>query len=264
MAEKSYWFTTNNTGDGPPVGTGYSRTDLAHLSAIMAACSHFEGVAPGYLNTFNGTTATNQATIATGGAMVDGRQYRNDTAVNVTIPSAVGGGNTRIDRIVLRANWTAQTVRIFRIAGTDAASPTAPAITQTSGTTYDITLYQALVNTSGLVALIEERVWAGGRLTRQGGSATDWSTAGANNYAVQGARNYVGYTTWTGSSATSGNKVVTFPAPFVQGVAAMAQPVGNDAVRCVVDPPSASEFRISWVATSNQTSITFVWMATGY
>jgi hypothetical protein len=78
----------------------------------------------------------------------------------VNIPSAVGGGNTRIDRIVLRASWASFVVRIVRIAGTDAASPTAPAITQTSGTTYDVMLYQALVNTSGTVTLTDEQVWA--------------------------------------------------------------------------------------------------------
>jgi hypothetical protein len=101
----------------------------------------------------------NTARIATGGALVDGKPYDSDANVDVNIPSAVGGGNTRIDRIVLRASWGAQTVRITRIAGTDAASPTAPAITQTPGTTYDILLYQALVNTSGTVTLTDERTF---------------------------------------------------------------------------------------------------------
>jgi hypothetical protein len=39
-------------------------------------------------------------------------------------------------------------------------TPAAPAITQNSGTTYDIMLYQALVNSSGTVTLTDERVWA--------------------------------------------------------------------------------------------------------
>src|SRR5690606_18715172 len=75
----------------------------------------------------------------------------------INIPSAVGGGNTRIDRIVLRATWSDFKVEITRIAGTDAANPTPPAITQNSGTVYDIPLYQARVNTSGTVTLIFER-----------------------------------------------------------------------------------------------------------
>jgi hypothetical protein len=264
MTQRSWAWTTNNVGHGPPLATGYDRDRLSEVARILAACSGFEGVAPGYRNSYSATTASEQVTVNTGGGVVDGKAAWSDATENIAIPAAVGGGNSRIDRIVLRANWTAQTVVIHRIAGTNAASPTAPAITQTSGTTYDIMLYQALVNTSGLVSLTDERVWAGGRLIRQGGSATNWTTAGATNYAVQGARQYMGYITWTGSSATSGLQEVTFPADFVQGSVVMAQPVEKDAVRCVVDAPSANMFRIRWVATSNQTSITFVWMATGY
>jgi hypothetical protein len=263
MAEKSYWFTTNNTGDGPPVGTGYSQDNLAHLSAIMAACSHFEGVAPGYLNTFNGTTATNQVTIATGGAMVDGRQYRNDTAVNVAIPSAVGGGNTRIDRIVLRANWTAQTVRIFRIAGTDAASPTAPAITQTSGTTYDIMLYQALVNTAGSVTLTDERSFAGGIPMRQGGSATAWGQGGTTNYIVGPHKTQVGSFGWVGSLATSGNFSVTFPVRFSGNSAVVFVQPHDQFVTAAPLSVTGTGFEVYWTATTSRSSINFSWQATG-
>jgi hypothetical protein len=97
--------------------------------------------------------------INTGGALVDGKPYTNSAAVAVNIPSASGAGNTRIDRITLRADWTAQTVRIFRLAGVDAASPSAPALVQTSQTTWDLPLYQALVNTAGTVTLTDERVF---------------------------------------------------------------------------------------------------------
>jgi hypothetical protein len=58
---------------------------------------------------------------------------------------------------VLRADWTAQTVRITRIPGTDAASPTAPAKASSAGSSYDILLYQALVDTAGTVSLTDER-----------------------------------------------------------------------------------------------------------
>jgi len=155
MTEKSYFWTTGGAGDG---SSTYSRSDWAKFSKIIAACLGSEGVAPNTLNSLVGSVpGANTARIASGMALVDGKAYDNDANVDVTIPSAVGGGNTRIDRIVLRANWTAQTVRITRIAGTDAASPIAPAITQVSGTTYDIKLYQALVNTSGIVTLTDER-----------------------------------------------------------------------------------------------------------
>lgn len=158
MTEFSGLWNTGGAGDG---ASTYTRANWSLFFQIMGACMDDEGVASGYLNALAGsTTGANNARIATGGALVDGKLYNNSANVDTVIPSAVGGGNTRIDRIVLRADWTAQTVRITRIAGTDAASPTAPAITQSSGTTYDILLYQALVNTSGTVTMTDERTFA--------------------------------------------------------------------------------------------------------
>lgn len=127
----------------------------------MAGCGNFEGVCPGLGNKLVcAANGANTVSVGTGGAMVDGKWYHNDASMNVNIPSAVGAGNTRIDRIVLRADWAGYDVAITRIAGTDAASPVAPAITQTSGTTYDIMLCRALVTTAGTVTVTDERVWA--------------------------------------------------------------------------------------------------------
>jgi hypothetical protein len=155
MTEMSYWWTTGGAGDG---ASQYTRADHQWITWITSACIGGDGVGPTFLNALVGSVpGANTARIATGVAIVDGKPYRSDANVDVTIPSAVGGGNTRIDRIVLRASWSAQTVRITRISGTDAGSPVAPALTQTSGTTYDIPLYQALVNTSGTVTLTDER-----------------------------------------------------------------------------------------------------------
>ena len=156
MAERSFLWTTNNTGDG--TGTGYTQTDASNIFEITAQCFGRNGVAPNYLNSLTpSTTGANNARVATGGAMVDGKPYKNDANVDVVIPSAVGGGNTRIDRVVLRCSWSAQTVRVTRIAGVDAASPTAPAITQNSGSTYDIKICRALVDTIGTVTITDER-----------------------------------------------------------------------------------------------------------
>jgi len=159
MSEFSaHWTTGAGSGDSQ---VSYTQAQNSTIQRVLAAAAGFEGVAAGYLNSMAGTvTGANTVAINTGGAVVDGKAYENSASVNVNIPSAVGGGNTRIDRIVLRASWAAYTVRITRIAGTDAASPTAPAITQTAGTTYDIMLYQALVNTAGAVTLTDERVYA--------------------------------------------------------------------------------------------------------
>ncbi len=159
MAETSFWWTTDGIGDGK-IG-GYTRADHSLWTTILAACCGKEGVAPGYGNALAAAAnGANTVTVPTGGALVDGKPYNNSTPVDVTIPSASGAGNTRIDRVVLRADWAAQTVRITRIAGVDAASPSAPAPETTSGTLYDILICQVLVNTAGAVTVTDERVMA--------------------------------------------------------------------------------------------------------
>jgi hypothetical protein len=160
MAQTSGFWTTTGTATGHQVAS-YTQANLSTAMQIIAACSGSEGVANEYLNELAGTvTGANTVAINTGAAMVDGKWYTNSASVDVNIPDAVGVGNTRIDRIVLRADWAGFDVEITRIAGTDAATPTAPAVTTTSGTTYDIMLYQALVNTSGTVTITDEREWA--------------------------------------------------------------------------------------------------------
>jgi len=163
--EKSYLWTTGGAGDGAAT---YTRSDWHKIAEIIGCCHGEEGVGD-FENRYAATFAANTITIATGMGMSDGKPHHCSVAGDITIPSAVGGGNTRIDRIVLRADWTAQEVRLTRIAGTDAASPTAPAITQTSETTYDIMLYQVLVDVGGTTSLqLDERVWAAAGLAGNG------------------------------------------------------------------------------------------------
>lgn len=159
LTEKSYFWTTGTTNDG---STTFTQADMAEAIRIVSSCQNSVGVAGGYLNAFAATIpGANAVQIDTGAAIVDGKPYSNLGAGNIAIPSAVGGGNTRIDRIVLRADWANHQVRLTRIAGTDAASPTAPAITQTPGTTYDVKLFQVTVNTTGVVTVtLDERVFA--------------------------------------------------------------------------------------------------------
>ena len=164
----------------------------------------------------------NTVAVNTGGALVDGKPYYNSASVDVNIPSASGGGNTRIDRVVLRAGWAAQTVRITRIAGTDAASPTAPAMTQTPGTTYDISLCTVLVDTAGAVTVTDARTWAAGNLNSLGSGAVTSikllagavtssklgadsvnSTAAGNRVVVLERRQGGGATAWSTSGTTT-------------------------------------------------------------
>lgn len=116
-----------------------------------------EGVLYGIGNNLAVTGASSPVAVNTGSALVYGIWYENDASVNVTIPTPAS--NPRIDRVVLRASWSAQTVRITRIAGTEAASPTAPALTQVANTTWDIPLYQVRITTGGVITLTDERTY---------------------------------------------------------------------------------------------------------
>lgn len=161
MSEMSFlWSSPDEAGDGAAL---YTRADWARVAEILAACSGHEGVAPGYLNELELSVAgPNTVEVNTGGAVVDGKPYLNSAVVQVNIPSAVGSGNTRIDLLVLRADWTAQTVRIAVIEGTDAANPSAPSPTNDPGNVKDVVLGHAVVNTSGVVTLSGTMQFAAG------------------------------------------------------------------------------------------------------
>lgn len=159
MAELSGLWTTSGTPSGDQQAS-YTQAQLATARKIVAACSGFEGVAPSFLNELAvSANGANTVAVATGGAVCDGMWFHNDASQNVNIPSATAG-LTRIDRIVLRATWASFNVSVTRIAGTSHATPSAPSITQSSGTTYDIQLAQVLVTDAGVVTVTDERTWA--------------------------------------------------------------------------------------------------------
>lgn len=93
--------------------------------------------------------------VATGKALVDGSLYESDAAVSLTIPTPVT--DPRIDRIVVQKDWSTKTIRVARVAGTENASPTAPALTQTDLTIWEIPLAQALITTAGVITVTDER-----------------------------------------------------------------------------------------------------------
>ena len=154
MAEFSLFWTTGTTGDGLN-----PYTDAQLHAWLRRTFNSNEFADRGPLKGYGGelaVTATGPGTVqvATGAAYVYGIPYENDTPVNLTIPTPAA--NTRIDRIVLRANWTAKTVRITRLAGTEGAG-VPPAITQTPGSIYDVKLAQVAITTSGVITVTDER-----------------------------------------------------------------------------------------------------------
>lgn len=152
MTEFSYPWAGTATGDAGTYSDDQWSDAWRHLLMFDRAAS---GPIVGVLNELEVTGVTSPVAVATGVALVDGKIYTNDASENVAIPTPTT--NPRIDRIVLRKDWSAQTVRITRIAGSEAASPSAPAITQNDGVTWDVSLAQVHVTTGGVVTVTDER-----------------------------------------------------------------------------------------------------------
>jgi len=150
MTEFSYPWAGSATGDcGPYTDDQWSDMQRRLLQSDRTK----QGVIIGDGSELAVTGASSPVSVASGAALVDGKFYYNTAAVNVTI--ATPSTSTRVDCIVLRKDFTAQTVRIVRIAGTEGAG--APAITQNDGTTWDIKLAEVSITTGGVITITDFR-----------------------------------------------------------------------------------------------------------
>ena len=155
MTESSILWENNGTGDG--TSSGYSQAKLVEwMRALFTKSANRGGVSPDYLNELAVSGASSPVAVASGAAVCYGFVYFSDTSVNVNIPTPSGA--TRIDRVVLRVDWSAQTVRITRVAGSE-GSGTPPALTQSVGTTWDVPLAQVSITTGGVITVTDEREW---------------------------------------------------------------------------------------------------------
>lgn len=141
MAETSYFWDGTTTGDATLAP--YSQDEWALvMSKILGSDDVVGFVSPGYLNELevvqNSPAAAN-VLVRSGAAFVKGFNYENTADVTLTV-AANASGNPRIDRVVLRISWSAKTVRLVILQGTAAATPSAPALTQTFSTTWEIPL----------------------------------------------------------------------------------------------------------------------------
>ncbi|HMN11825.1 MAG TPA: hypothetical protein PKD55_05815 [Bellilinea sp.] len=209
MAQFSGEWTTTGSPSGDQV-SGYTQAHLRIRNRILAACAG-EGVAPGVDNELAGSIINaSTVQIGTGGGVVDGAWYSNDSPVNNPISAVVGGG-TRTDRIVLRNGGpSAFDVSIAVLPGTVGAG--APALTQNRGGVWEDPLWQVTVTSSGVTAIKDERKFAArGPVYRRGGHATNWRTPGTTNYAVGNMIMQVGSAEVLAPNPT----VVTFPRQFL-------------------------------------------------
>lgn len=160
MTEISYTWTTGGGGDDAAI----ARDDWDDLIQVLLGGPDWtsEGVVAGYENDLAVSNPSGQTVrVATGAAVVDGKPYRNTADVDnvLTTPSV---GDTGF-RVVLRKSWSAQTVRVAVLQNTDGNSA-APAVTQTDGTTWEISLATGTITTGGVVTVTDDRSYlaAGG------------------------------------------------------------------------------------------------------
>lgn len=212
MTQKSIFWATNGVGDG---AGPYTQGELTEWIREMFG----EGVEPNV----GGALVVNISSgrileIASGRAIVYGFPYEASAAENLTVPAAISG--TTGHRVVLRADWTAQTVRLALKSASDGVS-TPPAATQTPGTTYEITLATLTITTGSVITILDRRTFIQNNAVvffqRQGGSATlgDWDTPGSSNYASGIPLIQAGSVTVTFPSSQVSNEVtITFPRSF--------------------------------------------------
>jgi len=142
-----------------------------------------------------------QITIGTGASIVDGRVHTNDTehtAIAITNP----GANPRIDRVVVRQNYTVadytsvnapalvvdfNTARICIISGAENVAPVAPTLTQDEdrATYWDIPLAQYQISVAGVITnLTDEREWVDAEIKQAWVRALGGAQGATNAYPV--------------------------------------------------------------------------------
>lgn len=196
MTETSRFWDGIATGDATTAPYD-GPTEFATVMSAIAFCDAMTDKGGVWLDGLNDLSCSspgaNTQRIANGKGMVYGGWYSNDSNVDVTI--ATPSGSTRVDRIVLRKSWAAQTIRVTRIAGVEGAG--APSLVQTIGTTWDVPLHQVSITTGGVMTVIDQRTFihglaGAGALLSSGGVLTMPSQPAVLAYPAASATNQTG------------------------------------------------------------------------
>lgn len=146
MTQLSLPWQSTTPGDAGPYSSENWRNSYKYMIGLGGARDNVgpflgSGTQPQDGLKVQATTPTPNGSVSVlpGSALVAGAFYLNTTNVTLT-PAGNASGNPRIDTIVLRADYTAQTVRLAVLQGTPAGSPVPPALTQTFGVTWEIPL----------------------------------------------------------------------------------------------------------------------------
>lgn len=146
----------------PVEGVAISANAFGDILEALAVRGDAEtqGVFRGIGDELEVTGTSSPLAVGTGKAFVKEGLYENDTSINVDMPTP--SADTRIDRIVLRLDYVASpwTCTVERLAGTE-GSGAPPSLTQTEGTTWEISLAQVSITTAGAITVTDERSYCG-------------------------------------------------------------------------------------------------------
>ncbi len=153
MAETSFYWGGTTIGDATD-----SPYDNDEFSDIWRKLFQRDRTTQGPIESYENELAVSNPAgltirVPSGAALVDGKFYENDANIDTVLVAPVT--LTRVDRVVLRKSWGAQTVRVFIIAGTEGAG--VPALIQNDGVTWDVPLAQVSITTGSAVTLTDER-----------------------------------------------------------------------------------------------------------
>lgn len=264
----------NSTGVGDGALTGVTQQHWLEMFRDTFTSDRYtsEGVLAGVSGELKVTGNSSPLAVAAGAGYVYGFYYQNTASLNLTVSTPSTG--TTGGHVVLRADWTAQTVRAVAVRNTDGTNST-PALTQTAGTTYEIRLCSFTITTGGTIAVTDARDYCHPTAPiyrRQGGSATAWNTSGSTNYTPGGAKIQAGAVSVSfSSSATSNLATVTFPSAFTNIPVALLTTFSNSSstgrkVLFTVESLSTTQLGIrGYVSDGSSTSTSFdaYWVAIG-
>lgn len=114
-----------------PFASGSGDAVTEDLWSMLARNFVADGVIQGALNGLQvyADSTGMQVKVKTGRAVVKGHMYNTDAEIVLPI-SVADPTNPRIDSVVVRVDWTANTISLVVLPGTPAANPAAPALTQ--------------------------------------------------------------------------------------------------------------------------------------
>jgi len=216
MSESSYFW------DGIAVGHAIlAPYKGATFGQVLLRPYKIEGRLRSYLQELEGFISGNTITVHPGAAFIDNSVYISDADVQhvVVIPPA----DIYYYTLVLRKIYATQEIRQVML-GPIAYPGTYPTPTINSSM-YEAVLgyYQTstfpVPHVSGSVSMDIIYPTGIGRvplISRQGGSATDWSSPGITTRVVAALEPTMqaGVAKWTGALASSGNIAITFPQAF--------------------------------------------------